>query len=321
MGATIDKALELFRTHIAEQRRLSERTVEAYCRDIAEFSNFVTANNLPEQVDRVDAFVVRAFLAELHGRNSSLSIARKLTSLRNFFSFLKKIELLTVNPAAAVRTPRRTRKLPGHLSVDDAFALTDQADERGPIAKRDKAIVEVLYGGGLRVSELVGLDLDCVDLGQGTARVLGKGGKERIAPLGRAAVRALREYLPLRLQVVRKKSLAAVENAMFLNRDGGRLSSRTVQKMIRGRGLRAGTIEHVHPHMLRHSAATHMLDSGADLREIQEFLGHASLSTTQIYTHISIDGLMEIYDNSHPLAKLRPKTGQPGRADEGEDDR
>jgi len=292
----------LFLEHLEHERRLSPRTVSAYGRDVGEFTAFLADSEHSLDLEDVDVTALRGFLAHLHRKNSPRSIARKLASLRGLFRFLEQRGHVSSNPAALVSTPRLRRKLPRFLSVDDAVGLTEAEVGSGPPEQRDSAIVEILYGGGLRVSELVGLDLGSLELDAGTVRVLGKGGKERVVPLGRGAVRALRRYLEARPAIPRKGKTAH-NTALLLNRDGDRLSVRSIQRIVRNRGLKVGTRETVHPHALRHSCATHLLDGGADLRTIQELLGHASLSTTQTYTHVSVDGLMEVYDRAHPLAK------------------
>ncbi|MDD5308285.1 MAG: tyrosine recombinase XerC [Deltaproteobacteria bacterium] len=304
MALTMEEARALYLEYLAHERRASPRTVEAYGADVAELVAFVADKGLPDDPARLDTPVVRAYLAALFGHIGPTSIGRKLASIRGLFGFLKRRGHVSSNPATAVRTPRAKRKLPSFLSVDEAVALAEAGDDReheGPLAARDRAVVETLYGGGLRVSELTGLDLDSVDLASGTARVLGKGGKERVVPIGREAVSAIRDYLKLRALAVRKGRVPD-GRALFLNRDGARLSPRAVEIMVGKRGVAVGTRERVHPHSLRHSCATHLLDAGADLRVIQDLLGHASLSTTQRYTHVSIDGLMAVYDKAHPLA-------------------
>lgn len=299
----MDQATALYLTYIEHERRFSQRTVEAYGGALREFCRFLEEKDLPDDPAGIDSTHVRAYLAGLYGKNGPASIAAKLAALRGFFSHLKKKGLIDSSPAAAVRTPRVKRKLPGFVSVDEASRLADIDWEDSPAGARDKAMVEVLYGSGLRVSELCALDLDSIDLDSPGVRVRGKGGKERLVPLGRKAVEALKNHLRQREAVVVVKNKMAHAEALFLNRSGGRLSVRSVQRMVARRGIHVATRENVHPHSLRHSCATHMLDGGADLRVIQELLGHASLSTTQRYTHVSIDGLMEVYDKAHPKAR------------------
>ena len=299
----MDQATALYLTYIEHERRFSRRTVEAYGSALREFCRFLEEKDLSDDPAGIDSTHVRAYLAGLYERNSPASMAAKLAALRGFFSYLKKMGLIDSSPAAAVRTPRVKRKMPGFVSVDEASRLADVDWEDSPAGARDKAMVEVLYGSGLRVSELCALDLDSIDLDSQSVRVRGKGGKERLVPLGRKAVEALESHLRQREAVVVVKNKMAHPEALFLNRSGGRLSVRSVQRMVARRGIQMATREAVHPHSLRHSCATHMLDGGADLRVIQELLGHASLSTTQRYTHVSIDGLMEVYDKAHPKAR------------------
>lgn len=294
--------------HLEHERRLSRRTVATYEVAVREFAEFLRGKDLSDDVARVDSHQVRAYLAQLYGRNSPGTVAKKLAALRGLFEFLKMRRHVEANPAAVVSTPKTKRKLPRFMSVDEAQRLADAEWSKTPTAVRDRAIVEVLYGSGLRVSELCDLDLGSLDLGQGTMRVCGKGGKQRIVPLGRAAMLAVQQYLEQRLKHVRGRRQPD-ERALFISRDGARLSVRSVQRLVRRRGLEVATREPVHPHALRHSCATHLLDSGTDLRVIQELLGHASLSTTQHYTHVSIDGLMEVYDRAHPLAHRRRVSG------------
>jgi integrase/recombinase XerC len=298
--------VELYLEHLEHERRLSPRTVATYGRGIREFIGFLAEKGLADDVGRVDSLHVRAYLADLYGRNGPATIARKLASIRGFFAFLKARGHVPGNPAASVATPRVKRKLPRFVSVDEAVRMLEVAFEDTPEGLRDRAMVEVLYGSGLRVSELAGLDQGSLDLDQGTVRVSGKGGKERLVPLGRASVKALRSYLRQR-ENLKGAGRRPHERALFLNRSGDRLSVRSIQRLVRRRGLEVATREPVHPHALRHSCATHLLDAGADLRVIQELLGHSSLSTTQRYTHVSIDGLMEVYDRAHPLAHRRTK--------------
>ncbi len=305
MGTNLEQARELFGEYLTHERRLSKRTIEAYDRDIRDFARFVSDNEMPEDVNFISVLTVRAYLAFLYDKNSPTSIARKLAALRSLFKFLKRRHMVLDNPAASVGTPKIRKKLPTYLSVDEAVGLTTLGGSK-PADARDDAVIEVLYGAALRISELCSLDLDSYDLDGGTVRVVGKGGKERVVPLGREAVRAVRRYLPQREQVVRK-GCRVDTNALFINRNGTRLTTRSIQRMVRNRGLSTGTRESVHPHALRHSCATHLLDAGADLRMIQEMLGHSSLSTTQRYTHISIDGLMKVYDDAHPFAKKEDK--------------
>jgi integrase/recombinase XerC len=278
-----------------EHRGLSPHTRAAYGRDLEEFRRVTAARLGREPVPaRVDIVQVRAYLAALFGTNDSSSIARKLSSLRAFFRFLVRRGDVAQDPTAQVRSPKRKKALPRALSVDDAMHVVEQPEpKRADLEARDRAILEVLYGAGLRVSELCALDVGDVDSGEGLVRVRrGKGGKERIVPLGAKALAAIEAYL----------GLGRHGPALFVNARGGRLTPRSVQRHLTRSAALAG-VDGVSPHALRHSFATHLLDGGVDLRSIQELLGHASLSSTQIYTRVSLDHLMKVYDAAHPHAK------------------
>ena len=305
MTETIRQAIALYLEHLEHERRCATKTVETYARSLAEFAAFIEGRGAAGAAARVDAAAVRAYLAGLYGVNGPASQGRKLAALRGLFSFLRRRGLAESNPAQAVRSPRLKRKLPRFVTVDEAARLMEDGGRDDPAELRDTAVAEILYGSGLRVSEVVGLDVGAVDREARLVRVAGKGGKERIVPLGRKAAEALDAYVPRRGEVVTVEGRAAHPTALFLNRSGDRLSARAVQRMTRRRGLETGARESVNPHALRHSCATHLLDAGADLRVIQELLGHASLSTTQRYTHVCIDGLMKVYDKAHPLAHVK----------------
>jgi integrase/recombinase XerC len=226
-------------------------------------------------------------------------VGRKLASIRSFYRFLVREGLLESNPLEGIATPKAEKRLPKFFSVDDIFRLMDAATGDKSAIARDKAILELLYSSGLRVSELESLNLNELDLSEGMVKVMGKGRKERMIPVGNKALEAVREYLKYRDSFGRVRD----EKALFLNCRGGRLTSRSVARIVDKYLRRAGVAGHGSPHTLRHSFATHLLDAGADLRGIQELLGHASLSTTQKYTHITTDKLMEVYDKAHPRAK------------------
>jgi integrase/recombinase XerC len=305
MTVTLTEARALFGDYLSHEKRVSGHTVAAYGRDIIEFERFLDKAELPTAPDRIEATSVRAFLTHLYEKCSPATIGRKLASLRSFFRFLVNREWVPHNPAAEVRTPRIPEKLPGLVSIDEAVAVAEADVGDHPSALRDTAIVEVLYGSGLRVGEVSGLDLGALDLAQGTAIVLGKGKKQRVVPLGGKAMQALEAYLAVREQVVQSGRIAD-KRALFINRGGTRLGVRSIQRMVRERGIAVGTRISLHPHALRHSCATHLLEGGADLRVIQDLLGHTSLSTTQRYTHVNIDSLMGVYDGAHPMAR-KPK--------------
>jgi integrase/recombinase XerC len=257
----------------------------------------------------VTKLVLRAFLGELAKDRTAASVARKVAAIRAFFRRLVRIGALKESPADLVGTPRVRRRMPAFLDAESAGAVVEAprvATSGSDVARlRDAAMLEVLYGSGLRVSELVRLDVGAVSLEEASARVLGKGKKERIVPLGTHAVEALRAYLARRAELAHPKSGALDAHALFVGRLGRRITTRWVQRLVHRYGALGASRPDLHPHALRHSCATHMLEGGADLRAIQELLGHSSLSTTQRYTHLSLDQLLSVYDKSHPLARAR----------------
>lgn len=281
--------VEKFLRHLEVERGASPHTVRAYRKDLELF--FESAPGDPEAPD------IRGFIAaEIKRGGSKSTAARRLASLRSFFRFLHREGYMKTNPAKLVSSPKLQRKLPRFLSVDETFALLERPDGIGFQQARDRAILELAYSSGLRVSEMSGLDATDLNIEEGLVRAKGKGRKERMVPVGRKAVDALRSYLVERLL------LGSPEQALFLNRKGTRLSPRSMGRIVRKYSLLAALSGKVTPHTLRHSFATHLLHSGADLRVIQELLGHSSLSTTQKYTHLDITHLMEVYDRAHPLA-------------------
>jgi integrase/recombinase XerC len=287
-------AVAAFLRYLAAERGASGHTVRSYRTDLLDCVAFLERRRLGALTD-ADARVVRGYLADLHARGlARTSIARRLATLRSFFRFLVRRGRTRVNPAREIRSPSLPGRLPAHLPIDQSealFRLPLGDDEAG---RRDRAILEVLYASGVRVGELSGLDTADVDLREGSVRVLGKGRKERIVPLGAKAVEALRGYLGAR---------ESARGPLFLNPRGGRLTVRSLHRIVRARARAAGLAGRVTPHTLRHTFATHLLDAGADLRLIQELLGHARLATTQRYTHVSADRLAKVYDAAHPRAK------------------
>jgi integrase/recombinase XerC len=307
VGDALAGQIQRFERYLRDERRCSPRTVTTYVRDLEAFRQFVRDRNLAADAAKLDVLALRAFLASLHGANASPTIARKVAALRSFYRFLMRRGEARSNPAAVLKAPKLSRPLPKFLTVDDAFRVVDApADDVGrpePLMLRDRAIMELLYGSGVRVSELVGLDLGCVDLSVCQARVLGKGDKERIVPLGGPCAAAMASYLEHgRPKLRHPKTGAQDSDAWFLGQRGTRLTARQVQNLVRRHGALGAGRGDLHPHALRHTCATHLLDAGADLRAIQELLGHASLSTTQRYTHVSVDRIMAVYDRAHPLA-------------------
>jgi integrase/recombinase XerC len=295
-----------FLVDLAGVRRAAERTVQTYGRDLWVLHRFARESALPLDARALDLLSLRRFLATFAGDNSAATIARKVAALRAFYRDLQRRGEVAGNPARSLRLPKVQKPLPRPLSVEDMCEVVEVADRgRGDdvLRVRDRAMLELLYGAGLRVSELVGLDLANVELEQKSARVLGKGSKERIVPFGEPCAQALARYLRVRSELRNPRTGARDEAAMFLSRLGRRLTARQVQYLVRRYGMSGAGRPDVHPHALRHSCATHLLDAGADLRGIQELLGHSSLSTTQHYTQVSVDRLLEVYDRAHPLAR------------------
>ena len=292
MDLRAQKYLQFLKT----EKGYSEHTLKNYAIDLREFFGFLGAKTL-ETVTYLD---VRAYLAVLKDKNfSKSSMARKLASIRSCFKYLAREKVIQHNPAAGIQTPKRDKKLPDFLNQEEMANLLDAPSSASWEEKRDKAILEILYSSGLRVSELVGLNHADMDLGGGVLRVRGKGKKERIVPVGRIAVQAIKNYFAIKSP---RDTGDSLEKPVFKNRLGGRLTDRSVRRMILKYTRRISLAKDVSPHMLRHSFATHMLDRGADLRSVQELLGHENLSTTQIYTHVTTKRLKEAYAAAHPRA-------------------
>ena len=290
--------LTRFQTHLGDERRLSPHTLKNYRRDLQAVLDYCRAHGINSWQGLKPADV-RNFAAHLHRRGlGGRSIQRTLSALRSFCRFLIRQGELQSNPAQDVRAPKSTRKLPHSLDVDALTHLLNAKPDDW-LSQRDVAMMELMYSSGLRLAELVNLDLAHIDLKQGEARVLGKGGKTRIVPIGATARDVLRGWLAVRALHLRDTS----EQAVFINRSGSRLGARSVQqRMQRWAGLR-GLDNRLHPHALRHSFATHLLESSGDLRAVQELLGHANLSTTQVYTHLDFQHLARVYDKAHPRAR------------------
>ena len=276
----------------------SDETRRSYGADLAEFGRFLEESGV-SGLDRVDRLTLRSYLVRLHQRLAKSSIERKVACLRSFYKYLNQRGVIETNPALRLRAPRKEKRAPAFLSVDETRALLNPDQEDGPALSRDLAILELLYSTGLRVGELVRLDIDSLDRRLGLVRVLGKGGRERVVPVGDKALEAVARYQD-EWEAIRAKS---GQKALFLNQRGGRLSDRSVRNILDKMLARLASSRRISPHGLRHSFATHLLDAGADLRAVQEMLGHASLSTTQKYTHLSIDRLMRVYDRAHPRSK------------------
>ena len=299
----MDEFVEQFLRWLTIEKGYSDNTILGYGRDLREFFAFCGKETT---VEKIEVESVRRFVLSLHRTNSASSVARKLSSLRSFFRYLHRQKVISHDPLLGIVGPKVRQEIPVFLTVDEAFALLEEPCANDSFMQRDTAILELLYSTGMRVSELVSRNVDDLDFAEEVLRVRGKGKKERIVPVGRPALEAVRAWLPVRLQLlaaaVERKTASAAKEALFLNSRGGRLTVRSVERYIRLYSERAGIIQQVTPHALRHSFATHLLEMGADLRAVQELLGHASLSTTQRYTHLTLDHLASVYDKAHPLA-------------------
>lgn len=298
------EAIHRFLVFLRGERGASHATYRAYQADLAGFAAFAEKIRKPTNVKNCDRHFLRSYLAEVQGRPYRRNtVLRKRASLRSFFDFLEREGVVAESPARFLRTPRRERRLPDFLSEKEMEGLLDIAARAGDglAATRDRAILELLYSSGVRVQELSGLNVEDVDMWNGAVRALGKGGRERMAPVGEAALEALRHYLSLR----GLNALAARDGRtrpLLMNLRGGRLNARSIRSIVQSWARRAGLARRVHPHTLRHSFATHLLNRGCDLRSVQEMLGHKNLSTTQIYTHVTKDRLKKIYEKAHPRA-------------------
>lgn len=322
MSTGLAEALSDFETFLAHEQRASPRTVEHYLRDLRTLETFMQrGREAPPTLGDVTLLGLRAWLGERAKRREGATIARNVASVRALFRWARKTGRVEQDPSATLRSPKQRRPLPDLLSVSDAGRLMETPGTRriaraegvvlratrARIALRDRAMLELVYGSGLRVSEAVGLALNDISLSPRAVRVFGKGSKERIVPLGRACVEALEAWLAVRHEMVDPRTGEQHPDALFVTRAGRRITVRQVQLSFAAYGELATGTPGVHPHQLRHACATHLLDAGADLRAIQELLGHTSLSTTQRYTHVSMDQVMKVYDGAHPLARSAPE--------------
>jgi len=300
----MDPSIRAYLRHLKLDENCSPETIRAYASDLGEFAALLEreiGGGRDADSRKVDRLAVRAFLGELHRRKVKRStVARKLAAVRSFFRYLKRQGRIASNPTLGVSTPKQERRLPRQLSVDEMSHLLEMPDDSTALGSRDRAILELLYATGVRVSELTSLDFDDLDLSEGMMRVLGKGRKERMVPVGSKAIQAVRKYLRRRSELEPQGGTG--KDALFLNFRGKRLNVRSVRRLLNQALEAAAIIRKVSPHTLRHSFATHLLDAGADLRSIQELLGHASLSTTQRYTHVSMERLLKTYGKTHPRA-------------------
>lgn len=302
MPTALTAGIDRFIDHLASERRQAAHTCSNYQRDLLRLAGFVAARQ--GQWSGLDSHQLRQYIAQLSREGlSGRSIARHLSAIRRFYDFLLRERLVADNPALGLKAPKSPRRLPQVADVDQLGQLLD-AGADDPLECRDRAMFELMYSSGLRLAELVGADLTALDLRQGEIRVLGKGGKERLLPVGEQALKALRAWLALR------HGLAAEgETALFVSQRGQRLGRRSVQLRLQRWGLHKGASQRLYPHLLRHSFASHLLESSGDLRAVQELLGHADISTTQVYTHLDFQHLARVYDRSHPRAKRQNGRG------------
>ncbi len=290
--------LDAYLEHLRSERQVSAHTLDGYRRDLGKLLAFCAAERLPAWT-ALDSRQLRRLVATLHQQGqASRSLARLLSAVRGFYRYLIREGLAEHDPASGLSPPKGQRRLPKTLDADRTAQLLDGALEDDFIARRDQAMLELFYSSGLRLSELVGLDLDGLDLSAGLVRVRGKGNKTRELPVGRMARQALEQWLPLRAQA------KPADGALFISQQGRRIGPRAVQLRVRQAGVRE-LGQHLHPHMLRHSFASHMLESSQDLRAVQELLGHADIATTQVYTHLDFQHLATVYDSAHPRAKRK----------------
>ena len=307
ISQSLNNQIRSFIDSLQSEKGYSVNTCRAYSHNINEFISFISesyfSTDNQEGADllkagHIESLMIRGYLAFLHKKNKKVTIARKLSAVRSFFRFLLKHGVILDNPLDLILTPKQVKAIPVYLPVDDIFRLLDSIKTDTLAGIRNRAIFETLYSSGIRVSELEGLNVFDVDFSRCLIRVIGKGNKERIVPIGKKAVATIKEY---RKRLQSEAGIAEEDNGpLFLNKDNGRLTSRSIARILNKTARECGLLIPVSPHALRHTYATHMLDAGADLRVVQELLGHKSLSTTQKYTHVSIDRLMETYDKAHP---------------------
>lgn len=299
----MEEALAEFLRHLGLEKNASAHTVKSYREDLTQALGYFRERFAGRSLEPslLNTRLLRAYLAWLHDQGyAKTTIARRVSAVRSWCRFMCRQDILSANPADGLRGPRQDKKLPHFLGIEDTGKLLEAPLDEGPLGIRDRAILETLYSGGLRVSELTGLDLEHLDLDDGTLMVRGKGKRERLALLGQTASKALTDWLQARTLVLQGRNQG--QPAVFLNRRGARLTSRSVGRLLEKYLGQAGLDPRTSPHTLRHSFATHLLDNGADIRSVQELLGHQNLNTTQIYTHVTTNRLRESYDKAHPRA-------------------
>ena len=300
------ECIQQFSTYLKVEKQASPHTLKNYGGDLNQFYHFlknqypdIASDGKKEGIQKIDANILRAFLNYLFKNHGATSVARKLSTLKSFFEYGLRQKWVANNPARVIRAPKIPKKVPRFLTVDEVFKLLAAPKSATTLDLRDKSVLELFYASGLRLSELVGLNLIDLDLEKGMVRVCGKGNKERYVPMGQQASTSLKNYLEKRPALLHGKE---DHKSLFLNKNGGRVSARAVERLLDKYLKLSGIQKKVTPHVLRHTFATHLLNAGADMRGIQELLGHASLSTTQRYTHVELDKLMKVYDKTHPKA-------------------
>lgn len=299
----IDNAIEEFINFIRVERQYSNHSITAYAKDLSELAIYIDEEKLGSNIKVVDFYVLRGFITTLYDKElSKSSIERKISTLKSFFKFLYRRGIIADNPARMLKFPKKEKYLPNVFNVDDIFTLLDLPDKSTPMGMRDALILELLYGTGVRVSELVGLDRNAVDLNGMRILVRGKGKKERIVPLAPELISLIKDYYKVMYDIV-SEGRVVESDALIINRLGTRMTDRTIRRVVETYLKKAGLPLDYSPHSFRHTFATHLLEGGADLRSIQELLGHESLATTQKYTHSDLASLLKVYDDTHPMAK------------------
>jgi integrase/recombinase XerC len=296
-----------FQIYLKVQRNVSEHTLKAYIADVEEFNSFLQRNDIKKKSDAiidVEPETIRTYLSHLYREKvKKVTVNRKVSSLRSFYKYLLRTGKIKNNPAEMVQTPKIEKYMPTFLSVDETFQLLDAQSDNSVSGLRDHAMLELFYSSGLRLSELAGLNVTDFDFSQALVKLRGKGKKERIVPVGKQALQAIDEYIKKTAEVRKKNDDNVFKNPLFLNIRGERITARSIARIVDATTVKSGIGRKISPHSLRHSFATHLLNAGADLRSIQELLGHESLSTTQKYTAVNINRMMEVYDKAHPRAK------------------